>query len=358
MKNTFLTILLFFSICQIYLSQNQVKKWYIIQEGLESVLYIDTSTIAKIQDQLSVWILEHYNEPVALESSSLKVTNAKTQYLFNTVKNKYSIIGKLYYDELNRLIGGSSNPGMNLGTDNFYIPIEDNPRVSLVYQKAVEFLNDGAIVNLNDDLFSTSVQIDRNNNDEVKVELQNNSLETTTELPVFQNDKSKIEETLDPKDIETENIQNNNDSNKADNSMLRGIARIYDPASGKYIDLIDSTKISPKTSVQKNKNDDSKNEIKVDKTAKIEFPKTTYDYENERMITNTIFTDGYLYCFQVSSWKNKSIAEREKNRLANSGHNTFIVEANPPHKRGRWYRVRIGYFNTLDETKQYQRKVK
>jgi len=83
----------------------------------------------------------------------------------------------------------------------------------------------------------------------------------------------------------------------------------------------------------------------------------TYDFENETNPEGTIFTDGNLFCFQVSSWKKLSVAESEVNRLIRKGFNAFIVKANLGDKKGVWYRVRVGYFNSKEEAIEIQKKV-
>lgn len=77
----------------------------------------------------------------------------------------------------------------------------------------------------------------------------------------------------------------------------------------------------------------------------------------ERNVGNMIFTDGYLYCFQVSSWRSRIKAEAEMKKMQSAGYNSFIVIANLPELDGTWYRVRIGYFNSLDEAKKVKSKM-
>ncbi len=71
-----------------------------------------------------------------------------------------------------------------------------------------------------------------------------------------------------------------------------------------------------------------------------------------------IFTDGKLYLFQVSAWQSKPDAENAVRKLKNRGHNAFITEAYIPQKGGTWYRVRIGYFNSYNEARNYQTSMK
>ena len=66
-----------------------------------------------------------------------------------------------------------------------------------------------------------------------------------------------------------------------------------------------------------------------------------------------IYTDGKFYSYQVSSWRTNSKAQSEVNRLRERGFNAFVVEAkNIPDLEGTWYRVRIGYFHSLIETRE------
>ncbi len=74
-----------------------------------------------------------------------------------------------------------------------------------------------------------------------------------------------------------------------------------------------------------------------------------YNVAAERNVGKMIFTDGYLYCFQVSSWRSREKAESELKRLKAKGYDAFIVVANLPELDGTWYRVRVGYFGSMAE---------
>lgn len=97
-------------------------------------------------------------------------------------------------------------------------------------------------------------------------------------------------------------------------------------------------------------------DIKINTDVKLPKNDSEYNYRQERNVRSTIFTDGQKYCFQVSSWKQKTQAEREVERLRRNGEKAFFVEANVPSKGGKWYRVRIGYFNSIEEIENYIRK--
>lgn len=92
-------------------------------------------------------------------------------------------------------------------------------------------------------------------------------------------------------------------------------------------------------------------EIKpTEKTEKIDFTSSrSYNPNAERNVGKMVFTDGYLYCFQVSSFRTKEKAEDEADGLRMQGYDAFVVIANLPDLDGTWYRVRVGYFNSLSE---------
>ena len=83
-----------------------------------------------------------------------------------------------------------------------------------------------------------------------------------------------------------------------------------------------------------------------------------YNMAIERNVGSMIFTDGRLYCFQISSWRSYNNAVREVDRLQAQGENAFIVEIqNLQGLEGTWYRVRIGYFNSLQEARDRRARV-
>ncbi|HCY77242.1 MAG TPA: hypothetical protein DHV28_15080 [Ignavibacteriales bacterium] len=85
--------------------------------------------------------------------------------------------------------------------------------------------------------------------------------------------------------------------------------------------------------------------------------KRVYNPSVERNVGNMIFSDGYLYCFQVSSWRSREKAESESKKLSAMGYNSFIVIADLPDLDGTWYRVRVGYFNSIDEANKTKEKI-
>jgi OOP family OmpA-OmpF porin len=100
---------------------------------------------------------------------------------------------------------------------------------------------------------------------------------------------------------------------------------------------------------------DNENQSK-DLTITNEQPK--YNISAERNIGNMVFTDGYLYSIQISSWRARGKAESEAKRLESEGFKAFVVIAELPELDGTWYRVRVGYYNSLDEANKIREKVK
>lgn len=92
-------------------------------------------------------------------------------------------------------------------------------------------------------------------------------------------------------------------------------------------------------------------------TSELNHYEEDYDFNSEQLISKTIFTDGKKFCIQVSSWKENQKAEREVNKLKNMGYQAFMVKVNIP-QRGIWYRVRVGYFSSLEEAEEFYNKIK
>lgn len=101
--------------------------------------------------------------------------------------------------------------------------------------------------------------------------------------------------------------------------------------------------------------DDGKNnQLNVKETLPINYE---YRFDVERNVGGMIFTDGYKYCVQASSWRNKSKAESEAQKLNSQGFNAFVIEVNIPDLDGKWYRVRVGYYDSLDEARRVKSKI-
>lgn len=83
-----------------------------------------------------------------------------------------------------------------------------------------------------------------------------------------------------------------------------------------------------------------------------------YNPAGEKNIGDMIFTDGMVYTIQVSSWREKSKADSEAAKLTAAGYNAFVIEANLPELDGRWFRVRVGYYDSVSEARRIRQIVR
>jgi SPOR domain/Thrombospondin type 3 repeat len=97
--------------------------------------------------------------------------------------------------------------------------------------------------------------------------------------------------------------------------------------------------------------DTAKTEKKVEQPEVKQKP--VYDVSNERFITTQILTDGNLYVIQNSSWRTREKAEIVADQLKVQGHEVFVTKVFITKWNQTWFRVRIGYFNSLKEAKDY-----
>lgn len=73
----------------------------------------------------------------------------------------------------------------------------------------------------------------------------------------------------------------------------------------------------------------------------------TYDSLKDTFISNSIFTDGKLFCFQVDIFRNINDAENLQKQIISPGYNSDIYRIIIGNFI--WYSVRIGYFKTFQE---------
>ncbi len=91
--------------------------------------------------------------------------------------------------------------------------------------------------------------------------------------------------------------------------------------------------------------------------AKKESGKIKISHSANQSIEGNIYKSGNSYIVQVSSWRTKSIAERQVNRFKSAGYKAFIERAEVPG-RGTWFRVRIGNFKSLAEAENFSKRFK
>ncbi len=86
------------------------------------------------------------------------------------------------------------------------------------------------------------------------------------------------------------------------------------------------------------------------------FVPSNYNTFIERNMGQMIFTDGNLFCFQIAAFRTRKKAENEAAQLLDDGENAFIVESYIPELKATWYRVRIGFFKTINEVREYRKR--
>lgn len=327
MKKEFFLItgILVLSVFEIF-GQIPGPKWEKIFEATDQIIYVDTSSIKQFENQISVLSVTYYKTPLMITSLNKEAASIKSQLLFNAASKKFTVIGTLYYDKSLKILGETSLPGFASSSETFSVPIEDNEAMMAVFNKAVDYLKSGlAIVEQKD--FSKSGE-------------KNKELLTTN-----QTKKAKVE--LPKSTI--------SDTTKAIDRVALYLNK-RDSVQRASIESAKSKPVPAFTSQQ-----DSKRGKEVKQPTIAEKKKPVVDTRNvesefEINLKSTIFKEGNKYSFQVSSWKNKSKAESEVIRLKKERHAAFLAEGIVNGQT--WYRVRIGYFNSLEETEQYMKKVK
>ena len=96
----------------------------------------------------------------------------------------------------------------------------------------------------------------------------------------------------------------------------------------------------------------------VKKKVEPEKPLHIYDPSNETEIEKNIWSDGTQYVIQVSSWSNEGKAGKIAAQWRAEGHNAFVQKAYVNKFKRTYYRVRIGFFNSIKEAESYQKTLK
>lgn len=349
LKNMWLmkkSILLIISIFFTYLplkAQFIPKRWTKVYEDSAKTVYIDTTSIRNRDMQYIFWSLNMLKEPISIERIPDKVYRSKTQYVVNGLTEKYNIIGELYYDKIGKLIGENYNRGLTGAGDAFSKKLSKDPFVGFLLQKVKDYLEG----NLETD---STQAVDTGVSDfiaklksKAKDSLEQTKKDTVASIPVVEN--SPVEIKQPEKELTTnqskEQIKILTDTKKP---------KVADSGSKKTIKsrVTETLTLKRKTDSTAEKN---KRETKKSK-------KYVYNDKKERNVTKTIFTDGEKFVVQVSSWKNKRIAEKQKNKLIEMGYDAFITQVYIKRKRGTWNRVRVGYFDSLKEAKKVEREIR
>lgn len=398
-----ISVLLLLFFCVKLTAQNTVNKWWIVQDLPDKIVYLDTSSVKSNNNTISVWSLVIYRSPIKLNAFKEEISRIKSQYLFNNINQKYSVIGTLYYNSRSRIVGESVSPAITGSGDRFTLAIQPGSPVDRVYQKARDFLELGRVTSdpsqylgavtrqPEEDIIDTSDVPEetifvKDEEPEVKTEdqLPDDPLLLGTFESAIPKEEPKIDsslivdETEDTKDDQTNinptiipgptakdilgNPDLNNDDTTRDNSSEAsnnesslGQRRVYDPITGKYVAISGNGKLPTPV----NESTDEKPKVVKDDPPKVTTVSNSgYNDSSDRNVKGNIWSDGNLFCIQVSSWRTKSVAQNEVNKLKANGHNAYIMEKYISSKKGTYNRVRVGYFNSLQEAEDYRRTLK
>ena len=318
------------------------KRWAHVYTDSTRKVYIDTTSIRTRDKQFIYWTLEIFNEPLSVPQIPEEVYRAKTQYVVNDITKKYNVIGVLYYDKIGRLAGENYNRGITGAGDVFSKSIDDDPLVKTVFNK-VELFVEGKLY------FGIAEETD---------------LESISEENREKAAAIKTKRIRKPEEKES-TINDDEDSSKEDSVNLEDSEKVRFvplPENFEKPEIALGTKANRWKAILKlrreKKKKDSSAVKKEEATPEKKVEVYKYNDKNEKRVTNTIFTDGIKYVVQVSSWKNRKIAEREKEKLKKMGYDSFITQVYIKKKRGTWNRVRVGYFDSLKEARRIQREIK
>jgi cell division protein FtsN len=328
-------------------------KWESVFESGDKIILIDTSSIKQFESQISVLTLTTFKKPQLLASLDKEVASIKTQLLFNAASKKYSVIGTLYYDQNLKILGETSLPGFTTEGERFSLLIEGDEAMTSVFNRCLKFLKSNLTV-IEQKEFSKEGE--KNKNVPIVEEQKPKNLATLPSQKPNTTDADKnktvqqIEEPKNKINLPDKIIDNKDSSKSAD--------RVSIYLSKK--DSVQKAELAKSAKIKTNNDQPVVTEIskpKVgDKQSKSSDQNYFYNSNNESNPRNMIFSDGTKYCFQVSSWKIKSVADREVRKLKQKGLSAFITQGLV--KGSNWYRVRVGYFDSIEDAESNLKKLK
>lgn len=375
------------------------NKWWIVQDLPDKIVYIDTSAVKLNENQISVWSLVIYRSPIKLNAFKEEISRIKSQYLFNVANKKYAVLGTLYYDNKSRIVGESISPAITGSGERFTLIMQPASPVEKVFEKAQEYLRTGLLRSEPSDTAGTETQdeetiaADNSANEETRFEQQPafKLPDDPLSLDTFENAVPKDRQADTSLIAEEENDENTTPVNPLimksptgkdiiidNNAEIKevepevevlnpGERRVYDPISGKYVPVGGPTNTEKKTEAVKSTvtKTEEKPKTEIKQEPKQETPKVTapvktgsYNSDAEQNVKGNIWSDGNIFVIQISSWKSKSVADREAQKLKANGQNAFVMEKFISSKNATYYRVRVGYFNSLQEAEEYTKKLR
>ena len=75
------------------------------------------------------------------------------------------------------------------------------------------------------------------------------------------------------------------------------------------------------------------------------------------MVKRNIWSDGKTYIIQVASFRDKNTAYNQLQKWKERGYNAYVEAKYLNIYKAVYYRVRIGYYNTLQEAENVYKKL-
>lgn len=417
MKKIFFTFLIFiFSGICLLNAQTVSKKWAIVQDLDDRIVYIDTTTIREYDQKITIWSLVIYRTPKEVSPLQQKVSQIKSQFMINAPAKKYSVIGTLYYDVKGKKVGETSLPNYSFGNENFSVAIVEGSTIDVLHNKAKDYLATGKFADERSEFLKNfNKNVVTKNSDIPTGDIIRKDAATGSEAgdldaavtkklkestksapPIIDSNEVKKKQPEKKTEVKKDSLStdingmNKLINSKIDSTKIFALREKKNPVDTSAFNKLKKEltaevgntkpvkktgaesaavkpveKKSPEKTVTAKKDEPKATDVKKEDSKPTVSKKGTsepvsssnYDFSKETNVTNVVFSDGKLFCFQVSSWKLKTQADKEAERLKSAGHNAFIQEADVPGK-GKWFRVRIGFFNSREETLAYKRKVK
>lgn len=299
----------------ILFGQSSNQKWIKIFEDSTQSILVDTSSLKQFENQVALLSITNYKVPVTLRNIE-NISQIKTQILCNVTTKKFTMVGTLFYDNKFKILGETSRPGLSTSTTQFAENIESNKTVTEIYNWATGYLG------------ITSEQ-EKINSSQSSTKLDQKPQVKTLPDTINSSGKSEI------KIVSTTNIEK------------RELGKKKEPET-----------TIPKTKAEEKNIPNEEVKTPIPSSSKTENTKLMPDSQADVNVKDMIFFNGKEYSLQISAWRNKRKAESEVQKLKQKGHNSFLVQAELPSRGGTWYRVRVGFFPTIEETEAYMKQIK
>lgn len=133
-----ITISSFFAITSLINAQDFSDNWVPVAHS-GKLIYVDLDGIESFKgDDLYVWTMEVYDEPIEMEQVKEEIYKVKTYYLINKKLLKYSLLDIIYYDKSDNVIKTFSyNNKSDLEEYKYNFPIIEGSQIDNVLQRCL-----------------------------------------------------------------------------------------------------------------------------------------------------------------------------------------------------------------------------